>query len=251
MRCLNVAAITIGLALACAQTMARDDVDRGFSASGPEASARLASVDSTGSTNRVSSSSIRMPPRVTLNRSAADRSASGRLLATNSASSRLPLGAPQSNPAADRQQKSSWLDIKANKPISTVLTGLSIVLGAFLLLAWAVRRRMPKGAARLPDEIIEVLGRATIAAKQSLHLVRVGGKLIVVSVTPAGTETLTEITDPGEVARILAACQQHHAHSSSTAFRQVFEQLGREPAHGFLDQRFDRSRSSLGEHRAA
>jgi flagellar biogenesis protein FliO len=127
-----------------------------------------------------------------------------------------------------------WLDLKANKSISTVLAALSIVLGAFLLLAWAVRKRMPKGAARLPDEIIEVLGRTTLAAKQSLHLVRVGGKLIVVSVTAAGTETLTEITDSAEVARILAACQQHQAQSSTAAFRQVFEQLGREPAQGFL-----------------
>jgi flagellar biogenesis protein FliO len=149
-------------------------------------------------------------------------------------SPRLALSLPTAKHEPQRASRAKWLQFQANKPLSKVLTGLSIVLGAFLLLAWAVRRRMPKGAARLPEEIIEVLGRTTLAAKQSLHLVRVGGKLIVVSVTAGGTKTLTEITDPTEVTRILAACQQRHAQSSTAAFRQVFEQLGREPAQGFI-----------------
>jgi flagellar biogenesis protein FliO len=119
------------------------------------------------------------------------------------------------------------------------------------LLAWVARKRLPKGSARLPDEIIEVLGRTTIAAKQSLHLVRVGSKLIVVSVTAAGTETLTEVTDPGEVSRILAACQQHQHHSSTSAFRQVFEQLGREPAHGFLGSNSVQPQGNTSRTRAA
>ena len=166
------------------------------------------------------------------------------VLRSTPARPRLALGPARPVPDAEPKKPSAWIDFKANDAISKMVGGLAIVLGVFLLFAWAVRKRLPKGSARLPDEIIEVLGRTTLAAKQSLHLVRVGGKLIVVSVTATGTETLTEITDPGEVARILAACQQHHIHSSSTAFRQVFEQLGREPASGFLSGQSGRAQFS-------
>lgn len=148
---------------------------------------------------------------------------------------RLPLGPPK--PGTDEEQGTllAWWSLDAERSLSSMLGGLSIVIGTFLLFAWALRKRMPKGSARLPDEIIEVLGRTSLAAKQSLHLIRVGGKLIVVSVTAAGTETLTEITDPGEVTRILAACQRHQSQSSTADFRKLFEQLSREPASGFLE----------------
>ena len=251
MRLLSLTLATLALVFACAHSLARDDTSRDFSANGPQHATGPASITSKGASNGGDPRFAGPTPQTTLNRSASDRGGTGLSSQSSSEAARLPLGAPQPRKPAERSRKTSWLDIKANKPISKVLTGLSLVLGAFLLLAWVVRKRMPKGSARLPAEIIEVLGRTTIAAKQSLHLVRVGSKLIVVSVTAAGTETLTEVTDPGEVARILAACQQHHAHSSTAAFRQVFEQVGREPAHGFLGLRTERSQNSARDSRAA
>jgi flagellar biogenesis protein FliO len=251
MRLLSITLVTLALVFACAPTLARDDVARDVSANGPQHARGPAAVTSSRSQSGMARAHAEAAPRVTLNRSDSIRRGARAAGDSASAAARLPLGAPRTSLAAGRDRRGSWLDFKANKPVSTALTGLSIVLGAFLLLAWIARKRMPKGSARLPDEIIEVLGRTTIAAKQSLHLVRVGCKLIVVSVTATGTETLTEITDAGEVARILAACQQQHAHSSTAAFRQVFEEFGREKAHGFLDTTSDRSRKSTSQTRAA
>ncbi len=107
----------------------------------------------------------------------------------------------------------------------TVGGSLSIVLGLFLVVAWAMRKAAPRGAMVLPKEVFEILGRARLGARQQVQLLRCGSKLLLVSITPHGAETLTEVTDPVEVDRIAGICQQGNPKSSTTAFRQVFQQL--------------------------
>jgi flagellar biogenesis protein FliO len=109
--------------------------------------------------------------------------------------------------------------------MATLFGSLAVVVGVFLLIAWLMRRAAPQGLTRLPDEAFEVLGRAPLAGRQNVHLLRCGNKLLLVSVTPAGTETLTEITDPQEVDRLAGLCRQGGPHSSTAAFKQIFEQL--------------------------
>jgi flagellar biogenesis protein FliO len=111
----------------------------------------------------------------------------------------------------------------------TVAGSLAFVLGLFMVVAWAMRRAAPGVARLLPKEVVEVLGRAPLAGRQQLHLLRCGHKLLLVSATPAGVETLTEITDPLEVDRLAGLCQQTRPDSSTTLFRQVFEQLAESP----------------------
>jgi flagellar biogenesis protein FliO len=106
----------------------------------------------------------------------------------------------------------------------TVAGSLAVVLGLFLAGAWAMRRAAPRGSILLPSEVFEVLGRAPLAGRQQVHLLRCGRKLLLVCVTPAGTETLTEVTEPGEVDRLAGACRQAHPHGATAAFRQVFQQ---------------------------
>ncbi len=107
----------------------------------------------------------------------------------------------------------------------TVAGSLALVLGVFFLVAWGIRRASPAGGTALPDQVFQVLGRAPMANRQQVHLLRCGNKLILVSVTTAGTETLTEITDPVEVDRLAGLCRQAHPNSATAAFRQVFGQL--------------------------
>ena len=103
---------------------------------------------------------------------------------------------------------------------------LAVVLGLFLAFAWMLRGATPKAAGLLPNEVVEVLGRAPLAGRQQMHLLRCGNKLLLVSVTPAGAETLTEVTDPLEVDRLAGLCQQARPHSATAAFRQIFQQFG-------------------------
>jgi flagellar biogenesis protein FliO len=87
---------------------------------------------------------------------------------------------------------------------------------------------MPKGSRLLPSDVVEVLGRAPLAGRQQMHLVRCGNKLLLVSVTSGGAETLTEITEPEEVDRLAGLCRAAHPQSATATFRHVLQQFGRE-----------------------
>jgi len=117
----------------------------------------------------------------------------------------------------------------AGGSVGKLLGSVGVVLGLFFLVAWVLKRSMPSGSMLLPREAVEVLGRAPLATRQFVHLIRCGNKLLLVSISPTGAETLTEITDAREVDRLLALCQQPRSASGGTSFRQVFENLGRQP----------------------
>jgi flagellar biogenesis protein FliO len=119
--------------------------------------------------------------------------------------------------------------------IYTIITALTIVIGSFLLFAWALRRGARGGArgrGMIPAEAVSVLGKVRLTGRQAVQLLRVGNKLVLVAITPSGAEALTEVTDPGEVDRLVGLCQQHDRHSTTQAFEQVFQNLTREPAGG-------------------
>jgi flagellar biogenesis protein FliO len=119
--------------------------------------------------------------------------------------------------------------------IVTVASSLAIVLGLLLGVTWVMRRAAPAGMQPLPSDVIQVLGRAMLSPRQQMQLVRLGDKLVLVANTPAGVQTLTEITDRAEVERLAAACEAARGTSSTGTFRQVLSQLGSEPAaNGFF-----------------
>ena len=129
--------------------------------------------------------------------------------------------------AAHRSERAS----RSNTPsLVTVVGSLTVVVGLFLLVMWGMRRTMPGQVATLPKEVVDVLGRAALASRQQVYLLRCGSKLLLVSVTPAGVETLTEIEDAPEVDRLLGLCAQARPDSTTAAFRQFFQQFAQEPS---------------------
>ena len=58
-----------------------------------------------------------------------------------------------------------------------------------------------------------------------MHLVRLGSKLVLISVMPNGAETLAEVTDVDEVNRLLGLCRQTQSGSVTRSFQEVFRQL--------------------------
>lgn len=124
-----------------------------------------------------------------------------------------------------------------SKTLATTSAGVAIAVGLMLSFVWLLRSMAPKSSRPLPGDVVEVLGRAQLAGKQTTQLVRVGHKLLLVAVTPEGAETLTEVTDPDEVQAILAACESHSGRSSTAAFDQELRRLSSERATpGFLDR---------------
>jgi flagellar biogenesis protein FliO len=104
-----------------------------------------------------------------------------------------------------------------------VVGSLSGVVGLFLIVAWMLRRGSPRVGGLLPREVVEVLGRAPLADRRQMQLLRLGNKLVLIAVSPTGTDTLAEITDPAEVDRLTGYCYQGHPNSSTTAFHKVFK----------------------------
>lgn len=113
--------------------------------------------------------------------------------------------------------------------VGTVVGSLGVVLGLFLVIAWCSRRFAPAGALPLPKEAVELLGQAPLAGRQQMRLLRVGNKLLLVALSPAGIETLTEITDAAEVEHLTALCLRNRPGSSQAAFQQVLTQLASDP----------------------
>jgi flagellar biogenesis protein FliO len=85
---------------------------------------------------------------------------------------------------------------------------LGWVLAAFCGLLLLQRWLGPRGGGSLPAGMVQVCGKVPLDAKQSLHLVRIGQRLLVLLESPQGMQRLAEITDPDEVRRLL---QPHSA----------------------------------------
>jgi len=114
----------------------------------------------------------------------------------------------------------------AGNAVTKVITSLAVVLGLFLLGVLILRKANTRGGAMLPGEVVQTLGRAPLSGRQEMHLVRVGNKLLLLSVTATGAETLTEITEPEEIDRLAGICRQSHPDSITASFREILWQCG-------------------------
>jgi flagellar biogenesis protein FliO len=135
---------------------------------------------------------------------------------------------PLAPPGHAGQQGKEAAKPKAGLDVSSLVTvgsSLAVVLGLFFVLAWVMRRTTPGNCPALPNEVFEVLGRAPLAARQQAHLVRLGAKLVLLSISPGGVEALSEVTDPDEVNRLAGLCQRARPDSTTAAFRQVFQRF--------------------------
>ena len=142
---------------------------------------------------------------------------------------------PLRQPDEQVEQGSPGFTFKAPEGVvRNTAVSLGLVLILFLGVAWFVKRAQPQSHAILPTGVIEVLGRMPISQKQQLQLVRMGPKLLLVSSTGTGMQTLGEISDPNQVEQMVAMCQANRAGGITQSFRQVMGQFENENVQGFL-----------------
>ncbi len=87
-----------------------------------------------------------------------------------------------------------------------MLGSLAIVVSSWLILTAVLRRLGGNKAGRLPATVFELMGSARLNHRQSLQLVRVGSRLLVLMVSPEGAHPVGEISQPAEVESLLASC---------------------------------------------
>lgn len=114
----------------------------------------------------------------------------------------------------------------------TTVISLTAIVGSLGLVAYWLRPYL--GVSRgLPIEALELLGRRVIEQKVTIHLVRCGGKVLIVGVSPDGARTLSEITDPVEVQRLIKTCHApREARSIATQGQDARDMNGADPAAG-------------------
>ena len=131
----------------------------------------------------------------------------------------------------DEMSTGGWLDGIAKPNITPLLSiggSLCIVLGAFFLLAVFLRKVSPQGNRPLPKEAFECLGRYYITQKQQLQVLRLGNRIVLVSVMPDSISTLAEITDPDETVAFLGLCRRLDTNSATEVFRKTVASMSEE-----------------------
>jgi flagellar biogenesis protein FliO len=146
--------------------------------------------------------------------------ASAHVPAASNRTEPIPLKSA-SDPQASRiaASRSHW-----STTLST-LVSLAVVVFLFLGASMVLRKAQPKQFQKLPKDVVEVLGRTSIAPRQNLVVIRFGSKLVLVSQQPGETRTITEVHDPDEVGRLIGLCESHRPESISNSFRDVLHQV--------------------------
>jgi flagellar biogenesis protein FliO len=81
---------------------------------------------------------------------------------------------------------------------------IGAVVAVFFALVLA-QRWLPRKRQSLLHGRVQVCGKVPLDSNQSLHLVRLGQRLLVLLESPQGMQCVAEITDPSEVRRLLEA----------------------------------------------
>lgn len=110
------------------------------------------------------------------------------------------------------------------RPLLSMVFSLLIVLGLFFGMVWVYRKSSNGASHSVPKQVVQVLGRTPLAARQNLVLVRFGSKLLLISMAQGETRTLGEITDPLEVDQLAGLCESNSPNSLSNSFRNILSQ---------------------------
>jgi flagellar biogenesis protein FliO len=123
------------------------------------------------------------------------------------------LGEPNAlfsaRPAEEPAEATSGHPLKAIDPreneLTRVIGALAAVLGLLMLLRLFLKRASGAlaGGGR-PSGVLEILARYPIARGQSLQLMKIGRRILLVHQSGTSMSTLTEVTDGEEVAALLA-----------------------------------------------
>jgi flagellar biogenesis protein FliO len=89
----------------------------------------------------------------------------------------------------------------------TAVGALAVVIALILILARIFRRHSPLFSQALPTEALEILGRRFLDQRQSIVLLRIGSRILVVGSSAAGLQGIGEVSDPVEVDLIAGMCR--------------------------------------------
>ncbi|TVQ62795.1 MAG: hypothetical protein EA379_04820 [Phycisphaerales bacterium] len=150
----------------------------------------------------------------------------------------LPLGAPRARISARASGAERSGSIFDHWLLRTA-GALAVVIGLVLLLRTAMRRvALGSGSVagqlgaggRAPSGVLTVLARYPVARGQTLVLLRMDRRVLLLNQTAAGFATLAEVTDPEEVASLLIKTRDDEGDSMAQRFGVLLRRMERDPS---------------------
>lgn len=150
----------------------------------------------------------------------------------------LPLGpAPKAVRASGGDEAAA--PARGSSAMMRTMGGLLIVLGLIFILRWAIVRGARRGGGligqfgaggRAPAGLLEVLGRYPVGRGQTLSLVRLDRRVLLLSQSSGGFTTLAEVTSPDDVASILMKAADDEGVSMTHRFQKLLKGMERDPS---------------------
>lgn len=105
----------------------------------------------------------------------------------------------------------------------TDLMPLGVVLGLIILVAAVIKKYLPnKGLVGSSGGLLEVVARTPVSPKQSVTLVRIGRRFLLLGVSPERITTLCMVDDAQGSAELMADLSSRRPDSSASAFAKSF-----------------------------
>lgn len=158
------------------------------------------------------------------NRSATNPQPQNVFNSTRSTESGLAIRTSQSSdgPGTEQGDKPQSTVSSATAMITKTLGALFGVIFLIVVVAQVLKKQNPVLMGGLPDEAVTVLGRRYVEQRQSIHLVRVGTRILVLGSSQQGLTPLSEVTDPVEVDYLSGLC---HVEESGGRVAQTLRSL--------------------------
>lgn len=125
----------------------------------------------------------------------------------------------------------SWLRLGGASEFLRVGLSLGVVLAIALVLKRVVDRLGGAATGGRPSGVLETLARYPVGRGRQLLVLRLGRRIVLTHQSGADMRTITEITDPNEVAGLIASLEAGANRTDADRFRTLLADLenGRQP----------------------
>ncbi|MCA8986310.1 MAG: FliO/MopB family protein [Planctomycetaceae bacterium] len=156
---------------------------------------------------------------------------------TDSAGKGLPLKKPTGRFARLGMEGEAGQETRSPTSSTTVYVTLLGVIALIAITATFVRRSFPYATQSLNPQVLDILGRKSLDQRNSIVLVRVGERVLVLGSSLEGMRTLAEIVEPLERDHLISLCRtQEESPDLAGTFRMLLSRKGRSEDRVDLDR---------------
>jgi flagellar biogenesis protein FliO len=134
------------------------------------------------------------------------------------------ISRPISPPSEQAENSKSDAPARTGSFVTT-LGALGLILMIFLGLVQMWKKRSPQSFRKLPEDVWQELGTTRLDHRYQVRLIRVGSRILVLGQSDTNLQTLSEITEPEEVANLIAQCGRKPDEGQKSKFHSLYEQF--------------------------